>query len=111
MSADYVRSIKWSEEEAQFVEEALRCVDKDQAGHWPTVAGWLACEVRRLRADRNATPDAATLREQIAWLSADDLADAWHSTVFPTEGDVQHHVDKVMAVLAEHGLVEREEQP
>jgi hypothetical protein len=36
-------------EEAQFVEEALAAVDAGSAGHWPTVAGYLADEVRRLR--------------------------------------------------------------
>jgi hypothetical protein len=38
-----------SDEERQFIEQALHCVDVDSAGHWPTVAGWLAVEVRRLR--------------------------------------------------------------
>lgn len=36
-------------EEAEFVTTALRAVDADSAGHWPTVAGILADEVRRLR--------------------------------------------------------------
>lgn len=35
--------------EAQYVEEALAAVDSGSAGHWPTVAGYLADEVRRLR--------------------------------------------------------------
>lgn len=36
-------------EDAEFVTAALRAVDADSAGHWPTVAGILANEVRRLR--------------------------------------------------------------
>lgn len=32
--------------EAEFVEEALYCVDHGSAGHWPTVAGYLADQVR-----------------------------------------------------------------
>jgi len=42
--------------EAELVEQALRCVDTDSAGHWPTAAGWLAYEVRRLRALLASTP-------------------------------------------------------
>jgi hypothetical protein len=45
-----------TEEEQQLVEEALLCVAVDsEVAHWPTVAGYLAAEVRRLRA---ATADA-----------------------------------------------------
>lgn len=36
-------------ETSEFVTTALRAVDADSAGHWPTVAGHLADEVRRLR--------------------------------------------------------------
>lgn len=36
-------------EEAEFVATALRAVDADSAGHWPTVTGILGAEVRRLR--------------------------------------------------------------
>lgn len=38
-------------EDEQFVEEALHCADIGQATHWPTAAGYLADEVRRLRAE------------------------------------------------------------
>jgi hypothetical protein len=41
---------EWSEEERGFVEIALAAADAGNAGHWPTVAGYLADEVRRLRA-------------------------------------------------------------
>jgi hypothetical protein len=38
-----------SEEEADLVETAMRAVEADSAGHWPTVASWLHVEVLRLR--------------------------------------------------------------
>jgi len=48
---------KWSvfgaSEEEQMVEEALGAADAGHAGHWPTVAGILALEVRRLREVQN----------------------------------------------------------
>lgn len=44
-------------EDEQFVEEALACVDAGNAGHWPTVAGYLANEVRRLRATPTVTSE------------------------------------------------------
>lgn len=37
-------------DETEFVEMALRCADTGSAGHWPTAAGYLADEVRNLRA-------------------------------------------------------------
>lgn len=37
-------------EEAQLVEEAMRAAESGQAGHWPTVAGYLRAEVLQLRA-------------------------------------------------------------
>lgn len=54
-----------------------------------------------------ARPDAATLREQIAaavapWLDYDER--------FTRQGREAGTAAAVMAVLAEHGLVEREEQ-
>ena len=36
-------------EDGELVAQALHCVDVDKADHWPTVAGILAAEVRRLR--------------------------------------------------------------
>ena len=39
-----------TDEERGFVETALAAADSGSAGHWPTVAGYLADEVRRLRA-------------------------------------------------------------
>lgn len=39
-----------TDEERGFVEIALAAADSGSAGHWPTVAGYLADEVRRLRA-------------------------------------------------------------
>ena len=36
--------------EVENVEKALACADSGDAGHWPTAAGILADEVRRLRA-------------------------------------------------------------
>lgn len=58
-------------EQAEFVTTALRAVEADSAGHWPTVAAVLADEVTRLRAlvttvtaitnpQPDATQDAAT---------------------------------------------------
>lgn len=41
-----------TDEERGFVETALAAVDAGNAGSWPTVAGYLADEVRRLRAVR-----------------------------------------------------------
>lgn len=67
----------WTDEDAENVETALRAADADQAGHWPTVAGWLACEVRRLRAGSlPAMPPEVT--EALEWVrartgSVDDL--------------------------------------
>lgn len=39
-----------TDEEQQFIDMALLAADSGSAGHWPTVAGYLADEVRRLRA-------------------------------------------------------------
>lgn len=36
-------------EDRRLVAEALHCADTGSAGHWPTVAGILAAEVRDLR--------------------------------------------------------------
>ena len=41
---------EWTDEERGFVEMALAAADAGNAGHWPTVAAYLAAEVRRLRA-------------------------------------------------------------
>lgn len=38
------------DEERELVETALGAADAGNAGHWPTVAAYLAAEVRRLRA-------------------------------------------------------------
>lgn len=46
-------------EEQEFVEMALRCADTGTAGHWPTAAGYLADEVRRLRVELRAAKDYA----------------------------------------------------
>lgn len=54
--AEALERAAWDEEDARLVAEALGAVDAYDAdpnvkiGHWPTVAGWLAVEVRRLRA-------------------------------------------------------------
>lgn len=40
-----------SDEDKENVEQALRAADSGKAGHWPTVAGILADEVRRLRTE------------------------------------------------------------
>lgn len=48
----------WTQDDAEMVALALHTAETadpsldnpDQVGHWPTVAGWLAVEVRRLRA-------------------------------------------------------------
>lgn len=56
-----VQETPMTEEERGFVELALQAVDAGDAGHWPTVAGYLADEVRRLRATpapRQADDDA-----------------------------------------------------
>lgn len=60
----------WTEEERGFVEIALSAADSGNAGHWPTVATYLAAEVRRLRASEGATPaiDREALRR---------LAEGW----------------------------------
>lgn len=47
---------EWTDEERGFVETALAAADAGDAGHWPTVATYLAAEVRRLRASEGATP-------------------------------------------------------
>lgn len=51
MSADDQRAA----EEAELVEQALKCAETGNAGHWPTAAGFLADEVYRLRAELAAT--------------------------------------------------------
>jgi ABC-type transporter Mla subunit MlaD len=38
-----------TDEEREFIDMALAAADAGNAGHWPTVAGHLADEVRRLR--------------------------------------------------------------
>lgn len=48
-----------TEDEARDVAEALHCVEADGACHWPTVAGILAAEVRRLRAAVQALRDGS----------------------------------------------------
>ena len=53
-------------EEERLVEEALHCADTGQAGHWPTAAGVLADEVRRLRAEL-AEMDEARLSALDLW--------------------------------------------
>lgn len=57
---------EWTDEERGFVETALAAADAGNAGHWPTVATYLAAEVRRLRSGGGATPT----RYRLAWLSA-----------------------------------------
>lgn len=50
MTSPAERDADRSEEERGFVEDALAAADSGRAGHWPTVAAYLADEVRRLRA-------------------------------------------------------------
>lgn len=47
---------EWTDEERGFVEQSLLAADSGNAGHWPTVATYLAAEVRRLRAIHPAEP-------------------------------------------------------
>jgi len=63
----------WTEEERGFVEIALSAADSGNAGHWPTVATYLAAEVRRLRAGEGATPaiDREALHAQLIERLAD----------------------------------------
>jgi len=49
-----------TDEEREFIDMALAAADAGNAGHWPTVAGYLADEVRRLRALDAALPHLAT---------------------------------------------------
>jgi len=42
-------------EDERLIEEALHCADTGNATHWPTAAGYLADEVRRLRAIEDAS--------------------------------------------------------
>ena len=58
-----------TEEELGFVEVALQAVDGGNAGHWPTVAGYLADEVRRLRA--TPAPRPVVDREGVLRLISD----------------------------------------
>ena len=53
------------EEETGFVETALAAADSGNAGHWPTVARYLADEVRRLRAELEALKPVVVDREAI----------------------------------------------
>lgn len=41
-----------------YVAEAMRCVETDNAGHWPTVAGYLAAEIKRLTEERAELAEA-----------------------------------------------------
>lgn len=53
-------------EELRFVDEALAAADSGSAGSWPTVAGYLADEVRRLRAlHAEPTFTASELKERL----------------------------------------------
>lgn len=85
-------------QDAQFVEEALHCADSGEAGHWPTVAGYLADEVRRLRGVL-ATRTAAVVQErnQLADTLAviDDLAFA----VMAGEGEDKRRAQDALADL------------
>lgn len=70
-----------TEEERGFVEIALAAVDAGNAGSWPTVAGYLADEVRRLRSE--AVRPLPT-REQI-----DKLVSNWfRATLAPEVRDM-----------------------
>lgn len=61
---------EWTDEERGFVETALAAADAGNAGHWPTVAAYLAAEVRRLRALDGATPavDRDVLTAALGWV-------------------------------------------
>ena len=63
-------------EEAEFVETALYAVDSGSAGHWPTVAGYLADEVRRLRAQVEAVDRLCRARDDDALIWVRDVAEA-----------------------------------
>jgi hypothetical protein len=52
-------------EERELVELALRCADSGSATHWPTAAGYLADEVRSLRAEvAKLKAEAVALQER-----------------------------------------------
>lgn len=101
-------------EQAGFVAEALACADAGDAGHWPTVAGYLADEVRRLRvlahlrmnraldaASRPSTPSVTT--EQRQELIA--VADGHDTRAEQCERLAFNEVQKAMGVV--HRLAAR----
>lgn len=53
-------------EEAELVEQALRCAETGDAGHWPTAAGFLAEEIYRLRAELAEWRTAAVVMARVA---------------------------------------------
>lgn len=103
---------EWTDEERGFVETALAAADAGNAGHWPTVATYLAAEVRRLRAGEGATPAidrdvlhgqiTATLYELGAWCGDCNYESAYDGEIFGcTDCDriLNKYADAVLALI------------
>lgn len=74
-------------EEQRLVEQALAAADDGDAGHWPTVAGILADEVRRLQGTTKVASAKNALDKAI-----DSLTETRRIKVFVGEADAVEHV-------------------